>query len=173
MKHKLITSSLLIYSVMMLFFILTFSTENIFAQTDTKQKNMSAPNSTIGPAVSVRYIVTDVDSCITFYTKLLGFKVVMHPAPEFAWLSRGSFRLLLSKPSGAGGGGQAMPDGTMPTPGGWNRFQLEVDNLEALVADLKSKNAQFRNEIVNGIGGKQILLKDPSGNLIELFQSTR
>ena len=123
--------------------------------------------------VSVRYIVNDVDSSISFYTELLGFKVVMHPAPEFAWLSKGDFRLLLSKPSGAGGGGQSMPDGTTPTPGGWNRFQLEVENLEETVNALKSKNAQFRNDIVIGIGGKQILLKDPSDNIIELFQSTR
>ena len=138
-----------------------------------QNQDMSTPISTISPEVSVRYIVNDVDPCISFYTTLLGFQVVMHPAPEFAWLSRGNFRLLLSKPSGIGGGGQAMPDGAIPAPGGWNRFQLEVDNLEALVADLKSKNAQFRNEIVIGIGGKQILLKDPSGNLIELFQPSR
>ena len=123
--------------------------------------------------VSVRYIVDDVDSCISFYSKMLGFEVVMHPAPEFAWLSLGNLRLLLSKPSGAGGGGQAMTDGTIPVPGGWNRFQLVVEDLAATVESLKRKNAQFRNEIVTGIGGKQILLKDPSGNLIELFQATR
>lgn len=134
---------------------------------------MNTPNSAISQTVSVRYIVNDVDSGITFYTEILGFQVVMHPAPEFAWLSKGNFRLLLSKPSGAGGGGQAMPDGAIPTPGGWNRFQVEVANLDEMVKSLKDKGAQFRNEIVTGIGGKQILLKDPSGNLIELFQSTR
>ena len=128
--------------------------------------------STISDTLSVRYIVTDVGASITFYTEMLGFKVVMHPAPEFAWLSRGNFRLLLSKPSGAGGGGQTMADGSKPTPGGWNRFQLEVSDLEALVSALKSKSATFRNEIVNGVVGKQIILQDPSGNFIELFQPT-
>jgi catechol 2,3-dioxygenase-like lactoylglutathione lyase family enzyme len=123
--------------------------------------------------VTVRYIVDDVDSCISFYTEMLGFRLVMHPAPEFAMLSRGNLRLLLSKPGGKGGGGQIMADGAIPTPGGWNRFELEVDDLNATVAELKARNAQFRNEIITGIGGKQILLKDPSGNLIELFQSTQ
>jgi catechol 2,3-dioxygenase-like lactoylglutathione lyase family enzyme len=128
-----------------------------------------ATNST----ATVRYIVNDVDSCISFYTDLLGFEVVMHPAAEFAMLAKGNLRLLLSKVSGKGGGGQAMPDGTIPTPGGWNRFELQVDDLEATVAELKTKHAQFRNDIVIGIGGKQILLKDPSGNLVELFQAIR
>jgi catechol 2,3-dioxygenase-like lactoylglutathione lyase family enzyme len=129
--------------------------------------------STTNLPATVRYIVNDVDACISFYKDLLGFEVVMHPAAEFAMLSRGNLRLLLSKVSGKGGGGQAMPDGTIPIPGGWNRFEIEVDDLEATVAELKTKNVQFRNDIVLGIGGKQILLKDPSGNLVELFQSTR
>lgn len=129
----------------------------------------SAANST----VSVRYIVNDVATSLSFYTEMLDFQVVIHPAPEFAMLSKGNLRLLLSKPSGKGGGGQAMPDGAIPTPGGWNRIELEVDDLEATIKELKTKNAQFRNDIVTGIGGKQILLKDPSGNLIELFQPNR
>jgi catechol 2,3-dioxygenase-like lactoylglutathione lyase family enzyme len=123
--------------------------------------------------VSVRYIVDDVDAAITFYTEHLGFHEDMHPAPTFAMLSRGDLRLLLSTPSGAGGGGQAMPDGTQPAPGGWNRFSLEVANLAATVEELRAAGARFRNEIVTGVGGKQILLEDPSGNPIELFEPTR
>ena len=120
--------------------------------------------------VSVRYIVDDVDTAIAFYTERLGFNEDMHPAPTFAMLSRGDLRLLLSQPSGAGGGGQAMPDGTKPEPGGWNRFTLEVDDLAATVSDLRDAGADFRNDIVTGVGGKQILLNDPSGNPIELFE---
>jgi predicted enzyme related to lactoylglutathione lyase len=97
----------------------------------------------------------------------------MHPASTFAMLSRGDLRLVLSAPSGAGGGGQAMPDGTLPEPGGWNRFQLEVPDLAAKVDELSQAGARFRNEIVTGVGGKQILLQDPSGNLVELFEPTR
>ncbi len=125
--------------------------------------------------VSVRYIVDDVDASIDFYCRLLGFTEVMRPAPPFAMLERGDLRLLLSAPSGGGpgGGGQAMPDGTVPTPGGWNRFTLEVDDLEALVDTLRGEGARFRNEIVTGVGGNQILLDDPSGNPVELFEPTR
>jgi len=123
--------------------------------------------------VSVRYIVEDVDAAIAFYRDRLGFTEVMHPAPTFAMLSRGDLRLALSAPSGAGGGGQAMPDGTMPSPGGWNRFMLQVDDLEALVAELRDAGTTFRNEIVTGVGGNQILVEDPSGNPVELFQPTR
>jgi catechol 2,3-dioxygenase-like lactoylglutathione lyase family enzyme len=122
------------------------------------------------PTVSVRYIVDDVDAAIAFYCRRLGFEEVMHPAPTFAMLSRGDLRLVLSAPGGGPGGGAAMPDGTVPTPGGWNRFQLEVDDIEATVADLREHGARFRNDIVDGVGGKQILLQDPSGNVIELFQ---
>ena len=119
---------------------------------------------------SVRYIVNNVDESIVFYTKHLGFNVVMHPAPEFAILSLDNFRLLLSKPSGLGGGGQQMNDGTIQTPGGWNRFEIEVDNLEQKISKLKASGCKFRNKLVKGVGGEQILLEDPSGNLIELFQ---
>jgi catechol 2,3-dioxygenase-like lactoylglutathione lyase family enzyme len=119
--------------------------------------------------VSVRYIVNDVDAVIPFYTDMLGFKVDMHPAPGFASLSRGDLQLLLNRP-GAGGAGQAMPDNQIPAPGGWNRIQIEVENLEAIVDKLKRQGARFRNAIVTGNGGKQVLIEDPSGNPIELFQ---
>jgi catechol 2,3-dioxygenase-like lactoylglutathione lyase family enzyme len=124
-------------------------------------------------SVSVRYIVNDVDEAIAFYCQLLGFTEVMHPAPAFAMLSRGDLRLVLSAPGGGPGGGQAMPDGTRPSPGGWNRFSLEVTDLERLVGALRAQGARFRNEIVAGVGGKQILVEDPSGNPVELFEPTR
>jgi catechol 2,3-dioxygenase-like lactoylglutathione lyase family enzyme len=123
--------------------------------------------------VSVRYIVDNVDAAIEFYCERLGFKEVMHPAPTFAMLSRGDLRLVLSAPGGGPGGGQAMPDGTLPAPGGWNRFQLEVSNIAATVGELRSNEVRFRNEIVEGVGGKQVLVEDPSGNPIELFEPTR
>jgi len=122
--------------------------------------------------VSVRYIVSDVDEAISFYTEALGFSVEMHPAPGFAAVSRGELRLLLNR-SGAGGAGQAMPDGQAPAPGGWNRIQIEVEDLEAVVKRLRAAGNRFRNEIVVGRGGKQILLEDPSGNPIELFEPAR
>jgi catechol 2,3-dioxygenase-like lactoylglutathione lyase family enzyme len=120
--------------------------------------------------VQVRYIVTDIEAAIAFYTRHLGFHLDMHPAPPFAMLSRGELRLVLSKPNPQGGGGQPMPDGTHQTPGGWNRFSIEVNDLEEEVQKLKKGGAHFRNEIVTGVGGKQIILDDPSGNPIELFQ---
>jgi predicted enzyme related to lactoylglutathione lyase len=99
---------------------------------------------------------------------------VLHPAPTFAMLSRGDLRLVLSAPGGGpGGGGQAMPDGRVPEPGGWNRFQLEVTDLEAFVGTLRGAGAHFRNDIVAGVGGRQILVEDPSGNPVELFEPTR
>jgi catechol 2,3-dioxygenase-like lactoylglutathione lyase family enzyme len=120
--------------------------------------------------VSVRYIVDDVDAAIDFYCGQLGFHEDMHPAPAFAMLSKGDLRLVLTAPGGGPGGGQAMPDGTLPEPGGWNRFQLELSDLEATVEELRERGARFRNEIVTGVGGKQILVEDPSGNPVELFE---
>src|ERR1700751_2341728 len=119
--------------------------------------------------INVRYIVNDVDTVIPFYTDMLDFKVEMHPAPGFASLSRGDLQLLLNRP-GAGGAGESMPSGQQPAPGGWNRIQIVVEDLEATVAKLKKAGGRFRNEIVTGNGGKQILIEDPSGNPIELFQ---
>ncbi len=123
--------------------------------------------------VQVRYIVDDVDAAIAFYTTQLGFTLDMHPAPPFAMLSRADLRLVLSAPNPMGGGGQPMPDGTQPRPGGWNRFAIEVDDLDAVVERLRAAGAHFRNDIVTGVGGRQIILEDPSGNPIELFQPTR
>ena len=122
--------------------------------------------------VQVRYIVRDTDAAIAFYTTHLGFTLKMHPAPAFAMLERGTLRLVLSVPNQAGGGGQPMPDGTSPEPGGWNRFAIEVDDLGAKVNELRKAGVVFRNEIVTGVGGKQIIVNDPSGNPIELFQPT-
>ena len=121
-------------------------------------------------SVTVRYIVADVEAAVSFYTGLLGFQVEMQPGPGFASLTRGDLRLLLNQP-GAGGAGQAMPDGRLPEPGGWNRIQLETPDLDAAVDALQQAGARFRNEIVVGRGGKQIIVEDPSGNPIELFQA--
>jgi catechol 2,3-dioxygenase-like lactoylglutathione lyase family enzyme len=125
------------------------------------------------PTVSVRYIVNDVDAAIDFYCGRLGFHEDMHPAPSFAMLSRGDLRLVLSAPGGGPGGGGAMVDGTLPAPGGWNRFQLEVTDLAALVEELRAQGAHFRSDIITGVGGNQILVEDPSGNPVELFEATR
>lgn len=119
--------------------------------------------------VSVRYITDDVDAAVDFYTARLGFNVERRPGPGFAMLSRGNLRLLLNRP-GAGGAGQPMSDGRRPQPGGWNRIQIEVSNLQREVEALRDAGAGFRNDIVTGRGGSQILLEDPSGNPIELFQ---
>jgi catechol 2,3-dioxygenase-like lactoylglutathione lyase family enzyme len=120
--------------------------------------------------VQVRYIVRDVDAAIQFYCRHLGFQEVMHPAPAFAMLSRGDLRLVLSAPNSQPGGGQAMPDGRMPEPGGWNRFSVEVTDLAATVAALRNAGVHFRNDIVTGVGGKQVIAEDPSGNPVELFE---
>ncbi|EPE94814.1 VOC family protein [Rhizobium grahamii] len=120
--------------------------------------------------VSVRYIVDDVDAAIAFYKDALGFALVMHPAPSFAMLKLGDLRLLLNGTTGPGGASQPMPDGRRPEPGGWNRIQIEVVNIEGEVERLRAAGARFRNEIVPGIGGKQVLVDDPAGNPIELFQ---
>jgi len=124
-------------------------------------------------SVSVRYIVHDVDAAIDFYCAHLGFEELMHPAPAFAMLSKGDLRLVLSAPGGGPGGGQAMPDGSLPEPGGWNRFSLEVDDIDATVAALRAEGVVFRSDVITGLGGKQVLLNDPSGNPVELFQPTR
>lgn len=123
--------------------------------------------------VSVRYIVHDVDDAITFYCHHLGFEEQMHPAPTFAMLSRGDLRLVLSAPGGGPGGGQAMPDGTLPTPGGWNRFSIEVVDLTSTVDRLREAGVHLRGDVITGVGGKQVLIEDPSGNPVELFEPTR
>jgi catechol 2,3-dioxygenase-like lactoylglutathione lyase family enzyme len=123
--------------------------------------------------VQVRYIVGDIDAAIAFYTGHLGFELQMHPAPPFAMLRRGDLRLVLSVPNPVGGGGQPMPDGTAQTPGGWNRFAIEVDDLDARVEVLRKAGVALRNEIVTGVGGKQVIVDDPSGNPVELFEPTR
>jgi catechol 2,3-dioxygenase-like lactoylglutathione lyase family enzyme len=120
--------------------------------------------------VSVRYLVKDVDQAVEFYVHQLGFEVVFDAAPDFVMVSRGPLRLMLNVVGGSGGASQPMPDGRVPEPGGWSRFQLVVDDLESDVERLHSAGASFRNDIVKGIGGDQILLEDPSGNAIELFQ---
>jgi catechol 2,3-dioxygenase-like lactoylglutathione lyase family enzyme len=126
--------------------------------------------------VSVRYIVNDVDAAIPFYCQHLGFHEDMHPDPAFAMLSHGDLRLVLVSPIGPdhrGGGSRPMPDGTKQEPGGWNRFMLEVSDLTGTVKALREQGVHFRNEIVTGVGGKQIMVEDPSGNPIELFEPTR
>jgi catechol 2,3-dioxygenase-like lactoylglutathione lyase family enzyme len=119
--------------------------------------------------VNVRYMVHDVDAAVDFYTKYLGFTVGTYAAPAFADVFRGSLRLLLSGPSSSAG--RPMPDGEKPGPGGWNRVEFVVDDIEAEVERLRAEGVPFRNDIISGPGGKQILLEDPSGNPIELFRS--
>jgi catechol 2,3-dioxygenase-like lactoylglutathione lyase family enzyme len=123
--------------------------------------------------VSVRYIVDDVDAAIAFYCGSLGFTEVMHPGPGFAMLEREDLRLNVNKPGGGGGAGEAMPDGSVPAPGGWNRFVLQVDDLDATVEALRATGAQLRSDIIEGRGGRQVVVDDPAGNPVELFQPTR
>ena len=123
--------------------------------------------------VSVRYIVDDVDAAIAFYCEYLGFTELMHPAETFAMLIRDDLRLVLSAPGGGPGGGQAMPDGRIPQPGGWNRFSLEVGDLDDVVGHLRSAGVRFRNDVVTGVGGRQVLIEDPAGNPVELFEPGR
>jgi len=120
--------------------------------------------------VQIRYIVNDVDKAILFYVDQLGFQLVMHPAPPFAMLSLGDLRLVLSAPNPSAGGGQSMPDGTQQTPGGWNRFAIEVSDIADMVEKLRKAGVHFRNDIITGVGGKQITIEDPSGNPVELFE---
>jgi catechol 2,3-dioxygenase-like lactoylglutathione lyase family enzyme len=124
------------------------------------------------PTVSVRYIVDDIQAAIDFYCQHLGFHEEMHPNPFFAMLSHGDLRLVLSRPGGGPGGGQVMPDGRLPEPGGWNRFSLEVADLSARVEQLRGAGVRFRNDIVTGVGGRHVLIDDPSGNPVELFEPT-
>src|SRR5579884_3331056 len=119
--------------------------------------------------VQVRYIVHDVDAAIAFYRRHLGFEEVMHPAPGFAMLVRGDLRLVLSAPGGLGGG-QALPDGRLPEPGGWNRFGIQVSDLAATVDRLREAGVRVRGDVVVGVGIKQALIEDPSGNPVELFE---
>jgi catechol 2,3-dioxygenase-like lactoylglutathione lyase family enzyme len=121
--------------------------------------------------VNVRYMVDDVDAAVTWYTKHLGFTVLSNASPAFADVLRGSLRLLLSGPKSSAG--RAMPDGDRPGPGGWNRIHLIVEDLAAEVARLRAAGVQFRNDIVTGPGGSQILIQDPAGNLVELFEPAR
>jgi len=122
--------------------------------------------------VQVRYIVDDVDAAIAFYTTQLGFTLDMHPAPPFAMLSRGDLRLVLSAPNPMGGGGQSMPDGAQPRPGGWNRFAIEVDDVDGLHAQLTGVGVRARSDVIDGVGGRQVIIEDLSGNPVELFQPT-
>jgi catechol 2,3-dioxygenase-like lactoylglutathione lyase family enzyme len=121
--------------------------------------------------ISVRYIVDDVDSAVDFYTTHLQFEVVMRPGPGFAMLNRGDLRLLLNTPGGGGGAGQTLSDGSTPEPGGWNRFQLQVDDLDSVVTALKKAGVNFRGDTITGRGGKQALALDPAGNVVELFEA--
>lgn len=122
---------------------------------------------------TVRYIVDDVSAALEFYRQRLGFREVMHPAPEFAMLARDDLRLALVSPvpvGHPGGGSRPMADGTPQRPGGWNRFALEVDDIDTIVAALREAGVPFRSDVITGVGGKQALVQDPSGNLVELFQ---
>ncbi len=123
--------------------------------------------------VTIRYIVEDVDIAVPFYCDVLGFQVDMHAGPGFAMLSKDEVRLALNAVGSQGGAAQPMPDGRVPQPGGWNRIQLEVQDIAAAVERLRKAGASFRNDIVEGMGGKQILVDDPSGNCIELFEPKR
>jgi catechol 2,3-dioxygenase-like lactoylglutathione lyase family enzyme len=118
--------------------------------------------------VSVRYLVTDVSESVEFYTTVLGFEVLNNFAPAFADVARGNLRLLISGPKSSAG--RPMPDGETPGPGGWNRIHFIVDDIDVEVARIRDAGGRFRNDILEGPGGKQILLLDPSGNVVELFQ---
>ena len=138
--------------------------------------NERLPRSEQMSTVSVRYIVDDVDAAIDFYCGQLGFEQQMHPDPAFAMLTRGDLRLVLASPVGSdhpGGGSRPMPDGTEQQPGGWNRIMLQVSDLEGTIEELRPHGVQSRNEVVTGIGTKQILVQDPAGNLVELFEPIR
>jgi predicted enzyme related to lactoylglutathione lyase len=161
MRKRLVSHPTIVAAAAIIFSIAAASDQSYREKGDTRMT-----------LVSIRYIVDNIDAAIAFYTKQLDFRVELHPAPGFAILSRGNLRLLLNQP-GAGGAGQAMPDGRKPAPGGWNRIQLQVEDLAAKVETLRKAGAHFRNDIVIGNGGKQILLDDPAGNCIELSEPLR
>jgi catechol 2,3-dioxygenase-like lactoylglutathione lyase family enzyme len=124
--------------------------------------------------VQVRYVVDDVDAAIAFYTQHLGFHEDMHPAQTFAMLSRGDLRLVLSAPGGPNtGGGSTLPDGRVPEPGGWNRFAVQVDDISSISSQLRQVGVHFRSDIIEGVGGRQAIIEDPSGNPVELFEPGR
>jgi catechol 2,3-dioxygenase-like lactoylglutathione lyase family enzyme len=158
--NKHITSSMIIAALAFLFSAPAYS--------ELDQTKEETTMTTVG----VRYIVDGVDAAISFYTGHLGFSVGIKRSPGFAMLSRGNLRLLLNAP-GAGGAGQALPDGRKPAPGGWNRIQIEVANLSDKVESLRKAGASFRNDIISGYGGRQILLEDPAGNPIELLEPAK
>ena len=141
------------------------------AASTSPSESAQSPRAQSEATVTVRYIVTDVPESVNFYTKHLGFTIALDARPGFAIVARGPLRLALSGLTGPGGGARAMPDGRTPEPGGWNRIQISVGDLTGEVARLKAAGLQFRNDIVKGNGGAQILLEDPSGNPIELFQA--
>ena len=121
--------------------------------------------------ISVRYIVDDVDAAADFYSRHFQFEVVMKPGPGFAMLRRNGLRLLLNTPGGGGGAGQTLSDGSTPQPGGWNRFQIPVDDVNSAVDELQRAGVHFRGDTITGRGGRQALALDPSGNLVELFEA--
>ena len=122
---------------------------------------------------SVRYIVDDIDDAVDFYTRHLGFDVVMKPGPGFAMMRRGGLRLLVNTPAGGGGAGQRVSSGELPRPGGWNRFQVQLEDLDVVVVALRDEGVTFRGGLIEGRGGRQALVEDPSGNLVELFEAYR
>jgi catechol 2,3-dioxygenase-like lactoylglutathione lyase family enzyme len=136
-------------------------------------RGAQSPKEPVMSTVRVRYMVNDLDPAVTFYTKYLGFRLKQEAKPNFAMLSLGNLELVLSTPFGPGGAAQPMPDGRKAEPGGWNRIIINVDDLAAEVAMLRKAQLHFRNEIAKGPGGSEILLDDPSGNPIELFQPSR
>jgi len=150
----------------MILLVVSIATPLIAASQQSKeQKDMTE--------VRVRYMVNELDPAVEFYTKHLGFQVKQQNKPYFAMLSRGGFQLVLSTPFGPGGAAKPMPDGRKPEPGGWNRIIISVDDLPAEVARLRKGQLHFRNDIVSGPGGSEILLDDPAGNPVELCQRAR
>jgi catechol 2,3-dioxygenase-like lactoylglutathione lyase family enzyme len=136
----------------------------LFRRIEGSQASVPAPST----AATIRYFVTDLDTAVAFYCQVLDFEEELRPSPMFAMLYRGDLRLLLSVP----GGGHVLPDGTLPEPGGWNRMALQVEDLPGIVEVLRDGDARLRTDIVTGVAARQILIEDPSGNLVELFEPT-